>query len=116
MKDNRSELKQQLIKVFERANHIKSAESIDLDHGRIEKRLCKTTDSLLFLDGKEGWSKLRSIVKITSERHCKKTKRCSVEERYYITSLQAVPELLNTYIRSYWEIENKSAMESGRYI
>lgn len=106
VKDNQAGLKEQLIKVFDRNEGIQSTESVDFGHGRIETRRCEVTGCLQFLDGKEDWKGLRSIVRICSERYIKKTGESSVEQRYYITSLQDDPELLNGAIRSHWGIEN----------
>jgi predicted transposase YbfD/YdcC len=106
VKDNQPGLKEQIVKVFDRKEGIKSTENVDFGHGRIETRRCDVTSCLKFLDGKEDWKGLRSVVRISSERLNKKTGKSSTEERFYITSLQDDPELLNTSIRSHWAIEN----------
>lgn len=106
VKDNQPGLKEQIVKVFDRKEGLKSTENVDFGHGRIETRKCDVTSCLKFLDGKEDWKGLRSIVRISSERHNKKTGKSSTEERFYITSLQDDPELLNTSIRDHWAIEN----------
>lgn len=105
-KDNQAELKEQIEKVF----RIQSTEMIDvqddLDHGRIEKRTCEVITKLDFLDTKENWTGLRSIIKITSERTIKKTGLYSCETRFYISSLLGDARLINNSIRSHWAIEN----------
>ena len=106
VKDNQPSLKEQILKVFDRKEGIQSTESLDFGHGRIETRRCDVTSCLNFLDGKEDWKGLRSIVRICSERYNKKTGVSSTDERFYITSLQDDPELLNASIRSHWAIEN----------
>jgi predicted transposase YbfD/YdcC len=82
-KENQAELKEQIEKVF----RIQKPEMIDiqedLDHGRIEKRTCEVITKLDFLDTKENWVGLRSIIKITSERTIKRTDLYSCETRYY---------------------------------
>lgn len=106
VKDNQAGLKEQLIKLFERGDGVKSHREDTAGHGRVETRVCHTTASIGFLDGREEWKNLRSIVKISAERYCKKTGTTSGEDRYYITSLGDDPELLNNAIRSHWGIEN----------
>lgn len=105
-KDNQAELKEQIEKVF----RIQSTEMIDvqedLDHGRIEKRTCEVITKLDFLDTKENWTGLGSIIKITSERTIKKTGLYSSETRFYISSLLGDAKLINNSIRSHWAIEN----------
>ena len=106
VKDNQLELKEQIEKVF----CIQKSETIhiqeDCDHGRIEKRTCEVISKLDFLDTKDNWKSLKSIVKITSERTIKKTSLKSLETRFYITSLPNDALLLNNSIRSHWSIEN----------
>src|SRR5690606_2797901 len=106
VKDNQAGLKEQLIKLFERGDGVKSHRDVTAGHGRVETRVCHTTGSLGFLDGREEWKNLRSIVKISAERYGKKTGITSNEDRYYITSLGDDPDLLNGAIRSHWGIEN----------
>lgn len=106
VKDNQAGLKEQLIKLFERGDGVKSHRDVTAGHGRVETRVCHTTGSLGFLDGREEWKNLRSIVKISAERYGKKTGITSNEDRYYITSLGDDPKLLNEAIRSHWGIEN----------
>jgi len=105
-KENQAELKEQIEKVF----RIQNSEMIDIqedcDHGRIEKRTCEVITRLDFLDTKENWTGLRSIIKITSERTIKKTDIYSCETRYYISSLLGDATLINNSIRSHWAIEN----------
>lgn len=105
-KENQAELKEQIEKVF----RIQNSEMIDIqedcDHGRIEKRTCEVITRLDFLDTKENWTGLRSIIKITLERTIKKTDIYSCETRYYISSLLGDATLINNSIRSHWAIEN----------
>lgn len=106
VKENQAELKEQVEKNF----RIKSSESIDiqedLDHGRIEKRTCEVISNLDFLDTKENWTGINTIVKIISERTIKKTGLYSCETRFYITSLNADAKQINNSIRTHWAIEN----------
>ena len=106
VKDNQAGLKEQIEKVFE----MQKPEMIDIEedfgHGRIEKRTCEAITKLDFLDDKEDWSSIKSIVKITSERTIKKTDCFSSETRFYISSLAGDAKLINNSIRSHWAIEN----------
>jgi predicted transposase YbfD/YdcC len=106
VKDNQKELKQQIEKLFD--NHTKRSVAIedDFGHGRIEKRTCEVISELKFLDVKEDWKDLRSIVRITSEREFKKTGIKSMEYRYYISSIVENPTKINASVRSHWGIEN----------
>jgi predicted transposase YbfD/YdcC len=106
VKENQSELKEQIEKVFRIQKPEMSDIEEDFGHGRIEKRTCEVTIKLDFLDTKENWKGMRSIIKITSERTIKKTGVYSCETRYYISSLLKTAKLINNSIRSHWAIEN----------
>jgi predicted transposase YbfD/YdcC len=73
-------------------------------HGRDECRRCWATSDLDWLEGREEWQDLKSVVLIESERLIGES--LAVEERYYLSSLPADAELLNGAIRSHWGVEN----------
>lgn len=106
VKSNQGELEKQIIKLFSRKTDRKTAITEDCGHGRIEKRICEVIDDLTFLDGKEQWKDLRTIVRITSYREDKKTGKSSESFRHYISSLPADAERINKSVRSHWAIEN----------
>jgi len=106
VKDNQKGLKEQVEKLFKRQSEFKTDETLDAGHGRIETRKCEVIDDLTFLDEKENWKNIKSVVRITSNRYIKKTGKESNDQRYYITSLPADAAKLNENIRSHWSIEN----------
>ena len=106
VKDNQKELSDQIEKIFRLKRSNKKDETIDAGHGRIETRICEALDDLTFMDEKELWPGLKSIVRVQSFRHIKKTGETSKEIRYYITSLNPEPSMLNHAIRAHWRIEN----------
>lgn len=106
VKDNQKELKNQVEKLFTMYQDKKPDETVSCGHGRVETRKCEMIQDLRFLDEKEQWSKLRSVVKISSTRYSKKEEKESKEIRYYITSLSADSKKMNQIIRSHWSIEN----------
>ena len=107
VKENQQELKEQVVKLFK---HYKAPcdvnQTIDCGHGRIEDRKCEMIGDLRFMDGKEQWVGIQSVVKISSKRYIKKKGSESSEIRYYITSLHPDSKRLNQIIRSHWGIEN----------
>ena len=107
VKDNQPELKEQVEKLFEYYKEPCDVDqTIDSGHGRIEDRKCEMIGDLRFLDGKEQWVGLQSVVKISSKRYIKKKGDESSEIRYYITSLRPDSKRLNQIIRSHWGVEN----------
>lgn len=73
-------------------------------HGRDECRRCWATSDLSWLEGREEWADLRSVVLIESERFIGES--LAVQERYYLSSLPADAEVLNHAARSHWGVEN----------
>jgi len=78
--------------------------TVEKDHGRIETRKIWVTDNIDWLEQKENWSGLKSLVLVDATREIqgKKTK----ERRYYISSLPANAKHLGATIRAHWGIEN----------
>jgi len=75
VKDNQRGLKEQTEKLF---NYYKSPdknETVSSGHGRVETRVCETIGDLEFMDEKENWQGLKSVVRITSSRFIKKTQQ-----------------------------------------
>ena len=106
VKGNQKELKDQVEKLFSISPVKEAYSSNELGHGRIEHRLCEVVDQLEFLDDKEEWPGLTSVVRITSERIIKQTGKGNTETRYYITSLKADAKLIHDAVRSHWAVEN----------
>lgn len=106
VKDNQEGLREQVEKVFAIQAPAHSHQHNDMGHGRIEKRTCEVIDSLAFLDDREKWPNLNSVVKIKSERTNKQTGHASEETRYYISSLKGKADQFNSKIRQHWAIEN----------
>lgn len=112
LKGNHSNLHKEVIDLFEKIKtpafehyiHDQSTE-IDKGHGRIETRHCIAIQKLDWLYEPQFWAGLKSIAKVTAT--VIKNGAETTEDRYYISSLAANAELLNTAIRKHWHIENK---------
>ena len=84
---------------------IKYCEDCDKGHGRIEVRKCSVSQDVKWLIlSNPHWLSIKSIVRIESVREIKG--KFSTEVRYYVSSLEATPEKMLSYIRSHWAIEN----------
>jgi len=106
VKDNQKELKQQVEKMFSRGKPTKTNKQFDVGHGRVETRTCDVIDDLLFMDVKDQWIGLKSVVRVHSECYNKQTGKTSQQNRYYISSLSADAKKINNAVRSHWSIEN----------
>ena len=69
-----------------------------------EARRCWATSDLSWLEGREEWPGLRSVVFIESERFVGDS--LGVEARSYLSSLPNDAKLLNEAVRSHWGVEN----------
>jgi hypothetical protein len=71
-------------------------------HGRDECRRCWASSNLSWLEDREEWADLRSVVLIESKRFVGGT--LAVEERYDLISLPADAKLLNEAVRAQWSV------------
>jgi len=106
VKDNQKNLRIQIEEIFKTQQSQTVNTTTDFGHGRIETRTCSVIDDLSLLDKRKDWKGIKSIACITSERIIKKTQKESIEQRYYITSLDTDGEKINKAVRSHWSIEN----------
>ena len=79
-------------------------ESIDGGHGRIETRRYRLCSDIAWLQGKENWPGLKTIVEV--ERHRDIGGNVSSETSYYISSVEISAEKMASAIRGHWGIEN----------
>lgn len=58
-----------------------------------------------WLDCKDKWKDLKSLVEVTSRRTIKG--KTTEERRFYISNLELTPEQAGEIVRSHWTIENR---------
>lgn len=78
----------------------------DFGHGRIENRKCSVYKNLEFVENKNDWRNLSSIVVIDSTRTIKSTGKSNSETRLYISDANKPAKEFNSNIRNHWAIEN----------
>lgn len=81
------------------------SETLEKDHGRIERRRCWATGDVAWLEQKAAWRGLQSIVMVEADREVRGCER-TVERRYFISSLPAEAKPLLDAVRGHWGIEN----------
>jgi predicted transposase YbfD/YdcC len=79
--------------------------TIEKGHGRIEKRSYWTMGNTEFLMDAEKWTGLKSIGMVESERNVRGV--VSIEQRYYILSIESDVLRFSQSVRSHWSIENQ---------
>jgi predicted transposase YbfD/YdcC len=82
--------------------------TINKGHGRLEIRECWTLSESPFLEylhRRGAWKNLRTLVMVQAERRL--GNQCSVETRYYISSLEGNAQLVLHAARGHWGIENQ---------
>ncbi len=83
---------------------IQTAETVEKSHGRIEIRKCWVSTDTAWLDQKEKWKDLRSLIRLESERII--DGKSSIEIRYYISSLNVTPDEILEAIRAHRGVES----------
>lgn len=110
VKGNQGELYDDIRTFFESATTqaLPAFETNDADHGRIEKRIYRVSGDVQWLcERHPGWKGLKSIVMV--ENHSQKARGGdppTCQTRFYISSLEADPDLTAHCIRGHWGIEN----------
>lgn len=115
VKGNQPQLLEDLQGLFELAkqtpeHHVDSValthhESVNGDHGRIEKRTVTATDAVKWLRRENRWTGIRSAVMVEREREA--DGNVSYEKSYYISSHDADAQELGKLIRDHWSVENQ---------
>lgn len=79
-------------------------EDVDKGNGRIETRKCFVSSQIDWLNQKEQWAGLKTIIMIkeTQDTHGKS----STEDRFFISSLPPTAERIASAVRSHWLVEN----------
>lgn len=110
LKGNQGTLHEDVRLYFAEPAHVlatQQAKTVDCGHGRIEERVCYTTEDTAWLRERHPeWPDLRTIVAIVSTRTDKKTGQASSETRFYITSLPSDAGRILAATRAHWSIEN----------
>ncbi len=113
LKGNQGNLHQEIKHYLDWAERIKFKEikydycqTLEKGHGRIEERRCWVTEEIGWLEGKEDWKNLKSVVMVEAIREVI-GKEETVERRYFISSLEANAAELLRCVRGHWTIENQ---------
>lgn len=111
-KDNQAELRKWIKALFDEPQWLREepevAASLDLGHGRIEKRKLQVSSAL---SDHELWPGLEQVFAIEREVTQQKSGKSSQEVVYGCTSLtkeRASAEVLLKLVRGHWAIENRS--------
>ena len=112
LKGNQSTLHAEAVSFFTQATEVgyedadcKTSSSREMGHGRIEERAVAVTNQLDWLECKENWKDLKSLIEVTSRRTIKG--KTTEERRFYISSLEPTPEQAGKIVRTDWTIETR---------
>jgi len=106
VKENQKFLYDDIKDAFAQTPKAISETTVEKGHGRIEKRTCKTITDMVWVNKKENWKSLQTIISIETERTNMQTNQTQTEQRFYISSLLTTPSQFNKIIRGHWSIEN----------
>jgi predicted transposase YbfD/YdcC len=104
LKGNQGSLNEEVGHLFSRQKPDSENTTIEKGHGRIETRNCQVINNLAFLDDKDQWKNLTSIIRVESQRDIRG--KITNETRLYISSIKEDANNFNTFIRQHWGIEN----------
>ena len=108
VKGNQPQLLEHIQDEFRFSKQIEIDKNEDLGHGRIETRICSVITDFQFIEKKNEWENLRSILRVESIREFKNSdKEKETSTRYYISSLKNDALYFQSAIRSHWAVENK---------
>ncbi|MDQ3712449.1 MAG: ISAs1 family transposase [Acidobacteriota bacterium] len=80
--------------------------TLEKGHGRIEERRCWATEEIGWLEDKQEWKNLKSVIMVEAMREVIGGAK-TVERRYFISSLAANAEEALRCVRGHWAIENE---------
>lgn len=106
VKGNHPILETQIVQSFELETPTAEFTTYDKDHGRMEKRTCQVLTNLKWIDQKQDWKNLTSIVKVVSERTIISENKTSTDTRYFICNQAFTAKKMLSSIRFHWGIEN----------
>jgi predicted transposase YbfD/YdcC len=106
VKENQKFLHDDIRDAFNQTPNASSETTIEKAHGRIEKRTCKIITDMVWVNKKDNWKNLQTIISIETERTTMQTMQIQTEQRFYIASQLETPTYFNKIIRGHWGIEN----------
>lgn len=107
LKTNQVELHQQVTDAFRFQKPTSEKETIEKNHGRIERRVCSVINSPKDIEDAAKWKDLKTIVRIIRHREEIISANKGEETNYYISSLNESASFFIDKIRSHWTIENQ---------
>jgi predicted transposase YbfD/YdcC len=87
------------------AKELAYVELPDKGHGRLETRRYWQSGQLEWFEERSAWEGLQSVGVVEAVREC--NGQCSVERRYYLSSLSVDVKRFARAVRSHWSIENQ---------
>ncbi len=118
VKDNQPTLRQQVAGFFKDAERTKRPlddpmpvvlrkTDVDKGHGRIETRTCEVSRDLTWVDVKDSWTGLASIIRVTRETTDLSSGKTRGEVAYYISNdANLDADKAQAIVRGHWAIEN----------
>jgi len=113
LKGNQGSLHQEVKDYLDWAERIKFKDikfdypqTLEKGHGRIEERRCWVTEEIDWLEQKQEWKNLKSVIMVEAKREVMGGEK-TVERRYFISSLEANATEALRAVRGHWAIENE---------
>lgn len=107
VKDNQKQLHEDIECAFKTHSGHDVIETLEKDHGRIEKRICSILPAKEYLmeETLSKWSHISTIIKLVSTREIKGIS--TQDTRYYISDDDGKAAYYQSLARGHWSIENQ---------
>lgn len=106
VKANQGHLPDDIEDAFFQTPQAASHTSLEMGHGRIERRTCKVITDMDWISKAQNWKGVQSIISIETQRTNKGSDETQREQRFYLSSLYTTPQHFNEIVRGHWGIEN----------
>lgn len=106
VKMNQRMLHEDIKLYFENEKFAERVQTLEKDHGRIEKREYYLETDISWLIERKEWAGINSIGMVRSSVTSTKTGEFTQETRYFITSLTDISEFADS-VRKHWSIESQ---------
>lgn len=108
VKANQLQLLENIKDEFKFSNQLETDKNEDLGHGRIETRICSAIIDFYFIENKNEWKNLKSILKIESTREFKIAINLHKKQSVIICLVyRMMPMSFNRKYVHNWAVENK---------
>ncbi|MFV0390748.1 MAG: ISAs1 family transposase [Paludibacteraceae bacterium] len=107
LKENQKKLLENVVSSFSLLSPVDVYIEEDFGHGRIENRKYSIITDLKYIDQRDEWKNIQSVIRVDSQRIIKTTGKIEEEQQRFYISTHTNARKIGKRIRSHWGIEDK---------